>query len=164
MHNFEYPNLNNTNITSKKFINGEKVICIANHYEKTESGEVDTEKSIFNGDSGRFLKYAQGQKIEMNTSRKSSVVIPYDSVEYGYAITVHKSQGSEYEDVLIVLNDSHGIMLNKQILYTAVTRAKKNLYIIGTMHCLDKCISTQCDERFDILADLISDGFDVSFE
>jgi exodeoxyribonuclease V alpha subunit len=49
---------------------------------------------------------------------------------HGYAITVHKAQGSEWKKVFLILHQSHNIMLQRELLYTAVTRAKENLYVI----------------------------------
>ena len=53
-----------------------------------------------------------------------------------YAVTVHKSQGSEYETVIIVLVDGHAVMLQRNLLYTAVTRAKKQVILMGTKRAL----------------------------
>ena len=55
-----------------------------------------------------------------------------DALTLGYAITVHKSQGSEYPAVVLVLTTQHAIMLQRNLLYTAITRARKLLVLIGT--------------------------------
>ena len=147
-------------LSVKKYLEGEKIICTSNTYSKGKDGNIDTAKSIFNGDSGYFKCYKEGLEIEMSTKEKESVVVPYDSIDYGYCISVHKSQGSEYEKVLLVLHHSHNMMLNNQVLYTALTRAKNHITIIGTLECIEKCIMTNNTDRFDILDVLISDGLE----
>lgn len=145
----------------KKYINGEKIICISNTYARNDYGVIDMQRSIFNGDNGIFVKYCQDLEIEMFTKEKESVIVPLESIEYGYTITVHKSQGSEYNNVLLILHHTHNMMLNNQVLYTAITRAKNHITIVGTMECIEKCINTSNSKRFDILDLLIREGLEV---
>lgn len=155
IHNHKYGN-----DSSKKYVEGEKIICTSNTYIRDRNGEVNLDKSVFNGDSGYFIKYCPKMEIEMCTNEKNSVNVPYESIEYGYCISVHKSQGSEYDKVLLVLHHTHGIMLNNQVLYTAITRAKNHITIITTKESLEKCIMTNNTCRFDILHLLIKNGLE----
>lgn len=66
-----------------------------------------------------------------------------NSILYGYALTVHKAQGSEFNRVFVCLHQSHNVMLSRELLYTAVTRAKKELYIICEPDSFVKGIQTQ---------------------
>jgi exodeoxyribonuclease V alpha subunit len=61
----------------------------------------------------------------------------------GYCLTVHKSQGSEWRKVFLVLHQSHATMLQRELLYTAVTRAREELYIICEPECFVKGIESQ---------------------
>lgn len=64
-----------------------------------------------------------------NKDRYKQIEVPFDNLEYCYAITIHKSQGSEWDNVIVILTREHSKMLNRNLLYTAVTRVKK-----GTLH------------------------------
>ena len=108
---------------------GDKVMQIRNDYQK----------DVFNGDLGRI------SRIE-NQNRSVDVIIggrtvSYDFDELGdlllaYAITVHKSQGSEYQAVVLPLVNHHFIMLQRNLLYTAVTRARRMMVIVGSRKAL----------------------------
>ena len=91
----------------------------------------DYEKDVYNGDVGEVEAITDNILIRFGKDR----VIEFgfdevDKLQLAYALTVHKSQGSEYDYVIFVADNRQSIMLNKNILYTAVTRAKRGLYII----------------------------------
>ena len=67
-----------------------------------------------------------------------------DMLDFGYALTVHKSQGSEYKSVIISLQNAHLIMLNRQLVYTAITRGKERVIIVGDRKAL--CIAIKRTE------------------
>ena len=113
----------------------DKVMQICNDYEK----------QIFNGDIGVVSM--------VNTSEKTlsinfdGAVIGYeqselDEVSLAYAATIHKSQGSEYPIVIIPLLWCDYRMLERNLLYTGVTRAKKICIIVGSVKALRRCIDT----------------------
>lgn len=110
---------------------GDRVICVKNNYEL----------EVFNGDLGIVLgKRTEGVAIDFDGSR---VVFPWDDlnqIELAYAVTVHKSQGSEYPAVVLVLHPSHGIMLRRNLFYTAVTRAKRFLCVLGTRRAWQRAV------------------------
>ena len=69
-----------------------------------------------------------------------------------YAITVHKSQGSEYHTVIMVLVNSHAIMLQRNLFYTAVTRAKRKVILVGTKRAVQTAVQNQrTSRRFTLL-------------
>ena len=65
--------------------------------------------------------------------------LPYQSL--AYAMTIHKSQGSEYPAIVIPLSTSHSIMLRRNLLYTAITRGQKHVFIIGQRRAIDLAIA-----------------------
>ena len=92
-------------------------------------------KSIFNGDIGRITNIdRENNKLTVTFDESRNVEYEYIDLEdlvLAYAITIHKSQGSEYHTVIMPLMKAHFIMLQRNLLYTAVTRAKKKLIMIG---------------------------------
>ena len=117
------------------FREGDKVMQIQNQYEMewTRDGERGT--GIFNGDMGTVLPIERGSK-QMKVDFDGRIVTyqpeQLDQLELAYAVTVHKSQGSEFEAVLLVLPEGRDRLSYRSLLYTAVTRAKKLLIIIGS--------------------------------
>jgi exodeoxyribonuclease V alpha subunit len=127
----------------------DRVIQLVNNYDK----------DVFNGDIG-FV-----EKIDQAAStlkvRFYHQVIEYKNEEIfelslAYAITIHKSQGSEYKNVLILLANEHYILLQRNLLYTAITRAKERAYIVGTAKALRIAVSrTDVANRNTLLASRI---------
>lgn len=109
----------------QRFRVGDRVLQTRNDYEK----------DVFNGDTGLIAGWdpAEGVlRVQFNER-----VVPYarkelDMLMLGYAITVHKAQGSEYPAVVLPLTTQHAIMLQRNLLYTALTRGKKLAVIVGT--------------------------------
>lgn len=150
-----------------RFETGERIIVIKNCYSKNAEGEVILEESVFNGECGIFNRDVGKKAVEITVDAVSpdsptkTVEVDRDAIDFGYSITVNKSQGSEYETVVIVLHESHGIMLNREVLYTGVTRAKRRLHIIGTETVLERAIRNRCPPRFSGLTQRITENFDV---
>jgi len=96
----------------------------------------DIDNNVFNGDIG-YIKniYELDKKIMMDIDFMGNIVTyksgDYDKIMHAYAITIHKSQGSEYDNVVVVLSKNFKRMLYNKLVYTAVTRAKKSLIILG---------------------------------
>jgi len=128
------------------FRRGDKVMQTRNNYDKM----------VFNGDIGR---------IERVDSTGSSILVRFDDVvEYAsselddlvpaYAISVHKSQGSEFRCVVMPVTTQHYIMLKRNLLYTAVTRARELVVIVGDTKALDIAVrNDQVSERYTTLAE-----------
>lgn len=110
---------------------GDKVMQTRNNYQK----------EIFNGDIGRvttfnvadmtmFVRYTDAREVEYHLPRD------LDELILAYAITVHKSQGSEYPVVIVPISTQHYIMLQRNLLYTAITRAKELVVVVGEKKAL----------------------------
>jgi exodeoxyribonuclease V alpha subunit len=107
----------------------DKVMQIRNNYEK----------EVFNGDIGRITSMDEEMREVMVTY--DGAPVPYgasdlDEIVHAYAISVHKSQGSEYPAVILPLLPQHYLLLQRNLIYTAVTRAKRLLVIVGSRKAL----------------------------
>ena len=142
---------------TKLFREGDKVMQIKNNYQLewevcTKFGlTVDKGVGIFNGDMGIVTEintYRELVVVEYDEKRK--VEYPYgmlDELELAYAITVHKSQGSEYPAVIIPLLPGPKLLYNRNLLYTAVTRAKKCITIVGSESTFQEMIQNENEQR-----------------
>ncbi len=97
------------------------------------------DKSVFNGDIG-FIVGTNNETKVMYVSFEGKMVEykfeELDEITLAYAVTVHKSQGSEFPCIIMPLTTSHYMMLQRNLLYTAITRATKLLILIGTKRAL----------------------------
>lgn len=124
------------------FREGDKVMQIRNNYQAEwevvgkYNIAIDAGIGVFNGDTGRIIKIDDGDSsltVEFDDMRR--VKYPFtglDELELAYAITVHKSQGSEYKAVIMPLMGGPKPLFNRNLLYTGVTRAKNCLVMIGS--------------------------------
>lgn len=128
-----------------KFVHGDiefwmndRVIHTKNNYEK----------NIFNGEVGTVI--GVGAK-EISVQYTDKVIIynhtDIKELDLAYCISVHKSQGSEYSDVIIVLDNSHFMLLSNQLLYTALTRAQKRCLIVSQPFAFDKALEEDKSQR-----------------
>lgn len=111
----------------------DKVMQIKNNYDK----------NVFNGDIGRITNIDREEKvvyIKFDENEVEYDVTELDEVALAYAITVHKSQGSEYSIVIAPFTMRHYMMLQRNLLYTCVTRAKKVIVLVGSKKALGYCI------------------------
>lgn len=108
---------------------GDKVMCLANNYEKgTVNGEIGIVREILYADQGETI----GAVIDFQGRRAFFEHFLFEiEITLAYAITVHKSQGSEYPEVIVPLVPSNKSMLKKPLFYTAITRAKERVVLIG---------------------------------
>lgn len=124
----------------KNFKIGDKVMQLRNNYDK----------DVYNGDIGLIERIDMNdQKLEINFSGK---IVPYDFLELdditlAYAITVHKSQGSEYPCVIMPVTTAHYIMLQRNLLYTAVTRASKMMILVGSKQALAMAVGNKKSKK-----------------
>lgn len=121
---------------SAVFRKNDRVMQTENNYDvlwvKPDTGEAGT--GIFNGDTGIITDIDKSSGVMSILFDDKVIAYSFDElgqVEHAYAITVHKSQGSEYEAVILPLFEMPDRLANRSILYTAVTRAKKLLIIVG---------------------------------
>jgi exodeoxyribonuclease V alpha subunit len=111
------------------FRTGDKVMQIRNNYDK----------DVYNGDIGRIVSIdREAQEVTVNFDGKtvSYDFADLDEIVLAYAVSVHKSQGSEYPAVVMPLLTQHYLLLQRNLLYTAITRGKKLVVIIGTKKAL----------------------------
>lgn len=155
-------------VGDKIFRVGDKVMQIKNNYQLewevcTKFGlTVDAGKGVFNGDTGiisAIHTYDDTVEVEFDEGRKVKYTQDLlDELELAYAITVHKSQGSEYPAVLIPLLPGPKMLYNRNLLYTAVTRAKKCLTIIGSEATFQEMIQNKNEQnRYTSLAERIQE-------
>jgi exodeoxyribonuclease V alpha subunit len=114
---------------SQVFRLGDRVMQIRNNYDK----------EVFNGDMGRIT--ALDMVNQVLTARIDDRDVAYDFSEldelvHAYAVSVHKSQGSEYRAVVVPMLTSHYVMLQRNLLYTAVTRARELVVLVGTRRAI----------------------------
>lgn len=155
-------------INGRLFREGDKVMQIKNNYQLeweicTRFGlTVDKGMGVFNGDMGvisEINEYKETVEVEYDEGRKVKYGFDMvDELELAYAITVHKSQGSEYPAVILPLLPGPKLLYNRNLLYTAVTRAKKCLTIIGSDTTFQEMIRNKSkQERYTSLAERIGE-------
>ena len=106
--------------------------------------ENDYDKDVFNGDLGRIVAIDEEQRevvVKIDDRRVKYEFRELDELVHAYAVTIHKSQGSEYPCVIIPVHTQHFVMLQRSLLYTAVTRAKKFAVLVGTKKAMGLAVS-----------------------
>ena len=145
-----------------QFREGDRVMQIRNNYDilwkKADGSAVGA--GIFNGDVGRIQTIDPAS--ETLTVLFDDRLAEYDFTQLGelepaYAMTVHKSQGSEYDTVILVLLPTQRMMLKRNLLYTGITRAKKTTYLITTEEALAKAVDTvETGRRYSLFFPLLT--------
>ena len=156
-------------INGRLFREGDKVMQIKNNYQlewevSTRFGlTVDKGIGVFNGDMGvidEINEYTETVIVEYDEGRK--VKYGYDmtdELELAYAITIHKSQGSEYPAVVLPLLSGPPILCNRNLLYTAITRAQKCVAIAGRQSMVEQMIHNETEQkRYSGLNDCLKEG------
>ena len=118
--------------------------------DKVMQQQNDYEKLVFNGDLGRIVNCDPKTK-ELHVKFDQQIVHyqgkEMDQLSLAYAITVHKSQGSEYSAVIVPLTTHHYMMLQRNLLYTAITRGKQLVVLIGTDAAIKKAVENEGSTR-----------------
>ncbi|MBQ3566279.1 MAG: ATP-dependent RecD-like DNA helicase [Oscillospiraceae bacterium] len=126
------------------FREGDKIMQTKNNYDIVWSKDGEQGAGIYNGDIGKILSInKQRMELVINFDGRTACYTfdMVDQLELAYAITVHKSQGSEFEAVVMPLLGGFDKLFYRNLLYTAVTRAKKLLIIIGTEEVVNKMVT-----------------------
>ena len=135
------------------FREGDKVMQIKNNYQleweivSRYGIRIDSGSGVFNGDIGtirRIREESSTMQVEYDEHRLVEYTFSQlDEIELAYAITIHKSQGSEYPAVLLPLLSGPKLLMNRNLLYTAVTRARKCVTILGSQEMVDGMIGNE---------------------
>ncbi len=115
--------------SSRVFREGDRVMQIRNDYER----------QVFNGDMGRILRIDLDQKlvtIDFEGREVPAEFSQLDEIVHAYAVSIHKSQGSEFPVVVIPLLTQHYLMLQRNLVYTGVTRARKLVVLVGSRQAI----------------------------
>ncbi|MFJ3519939.1 MULTISPECIES: ATP-dependent RecD-like DNA helicase [unclassified Streptomyces] len=133
------PGLPEKRFGGRVFRVGDKVTQIRNNYEKGVSG-------VFNGTVGVVTGLdLDEQRLTVRTEEDEEIVYEFgelDELAHAYAVTIHRSQGSEYPAVVIPVTTGAWMMLQRNLLYTAVTRAKKLVVLVGSRKALGQAVRT----------------------
>lgn len=123
------------------FREGDKVMQIVNNYDKKFSINGEHFDGIYNGDIG-YIKEVDNlnQRLIVLFDEEKEVIYEFDELdqlEHAYAVTIHKSQGSEFDYVILPLYTGYQKLFTRNLLYTAMTRAKKMLVIVGSTNIIN---------------------------
>lgn len=146
------------------FRTGDKVMQIKNNYNivwYTDYGTKNQEigEGIYNGDIGKIIKINRGNMEVTIDFEDKTAIYTFDmlsQLELAYAITVHKSQGCEFDAVIIPITGGYEKLYYRNLLYTAVTRAKKLLILIGSEEVIYQMVNNnRRTSRFTCLSDMM---------
>ena len=136
---------------------GDKVMQIKNNYQleweivSKYNIPIDRGMGIFNGDMGRILEINEnGSTLTVEYDEQRRVIYPFsllEELELSYAITIHKSQGSEYPAVILPLLSGPRMLFNRNLLYTGITRAKNCVTILGSSNTVREMIDNVRENR-----------------
>lgn len=137
---------------ARSFRVGDKVMQIRNNYEL----------DVFNGDLGRVAAIDEDEKrvrLVFDGRTVHHEFAHLDELTLAYACSIHKSQGSEYPAVVVPIHTTHWVMLQRNLLYTALTRAQRLVVLIGELKALAVAVRNQkTTERFTLLAERLRAG------
>ena len=151
--------IDNINLLVQKLVNQKQTLLFktkTNHFyfnDKVIQLENDTDKNVFNGEIGYIQSVFFNEKGEVETIeiKFDHRLIDYTLTEFNqaiklaYAISIHKFQGSECDDVLIIFLNEHSRMLTKKLFYTAYTRAIKSVLLISNSDLINKTVANDAD-------------------
>ncbi len=151
-HQIEAPSLSHHGY---KYQVGDRIMQLRNNYDK----------HVFNGDMGYITELDQAKRTMICKFDQLEVEYEYselDEITLAYAISIHKSQGSEYDAVIIPIFTQHFMLLQRNLLYTAITRAKKLCILIGQTRAVALAVkNSKTDERKTFLKQLLNGDIHV---
>jgi exodeoxyribonuclease V alpha subunit len=134
------PSSGELRISGKVFKNSDKVMQIVNNYDK----------DVFNGDIGIIVNI-DNEYQEVAVDFEGKIVIydykDLDEIALAYAVSVHKAQGSEYPVVVMPIHSQHHILLQRNLLYTGITRGQKLVVLLGTKKAMSVAINNNSPQR-----------------
>ena len=136
----------------RQFRLGDKVMQVRNNYDK----------DVFNGDIGRIC-YVNAEERELTVRYEDNNVLytaeELDEIAPAYAISVHKSQGSEYPAVVLPVLTQHYMLLQRNLIYTGITRGKKLVVLVGSVRALHIAVkNNKMHKRYTWLHKRLSQG------
>ena len=135
----------------KIYRENDRVIHIKNNYEKQWISDKEEGSGVFNGDTGTIESVNLREKfltVNFDDGKKATYDFDeLDELEHSFALTVHKSQGSEYPCVILPIHSVAPMLMTRKILYTAITRAKKLLIIISNNSNIKKMVENIYEEE-----------------
>ncbi len=151
---------------------GDKVMQIKNNYQmewkvlNSYRMPLDEGVGVFNGDCGivrEINSYTEKITVEFEENRRVEYEFKQaEELELAYAVTIHKSQGSEYPAVILPLLGGPRMLMNRNLLYTAVTRAKNCVCIVGSVHTFQEMIANEQEQkRYSGLKDRIKEVYEL---
>jgi exodeoxyribonuclease V alpha subunit len=133
----------------RAFRRGDKVMQLKNDYDK----------SVFNGDIGVVIAVDREEgalRVDFDGRFAAYERAELDQLQHAYAVSIHKSQGSEYPAVVIPLATQHFMMLQRSLLYTAVTRGKRLVVIVGSKRAVGMAVrNADAKKRYTWLAERV---------
>ena len=134
------------------FRTGDRVMQLRNNYDKdVYNGDVGFVKAVNSDDRSMVVNF-DGRPVKYDGGDLDELVL-------AYATTIHKSQGSEYPAVIVIIHTQHYVMLQRNLLYTAITRGKRLVLLMGVPYAIDQAIKTNTvRERRTSLAEMLSLG------
>lgn len=131
--------------------------------DEFKEGADPCERRVFNGMCGLLFKIDEEEESLSVFYPNEELIVHYsaegirDLLDLSYALSIHKVQGMEYENVVVVMSFSHLIMLNTKLLYTAITRAKKQCILIGESGAFEMgCRRLETTKRLTVLQELLT--------
>ncbi|GAA2397228.1 ATP-dependent RecD-like DNA helicase [Streptomyces glaucosporus] len=133
------PDLPEKRFGGRVFRVGDKVTQVRNNYEKGANG-------VFNGTVGVVTSLSpEEQRLTVRTDEDEEIAYDFDELDelaHAYAVTIHRSQGSEYPAVVVPVTTGAWMMLQRNLLYTAVTRAKRLVVLVGSRRAIGQAVRT----------------------
>lgn len=144
-------NPNSIKINNKIFKLNDKVMQVRNNYDLISLDPGNFEDGVYNGDIGRIIDIDK-EREELKVEFYDGNIVSYKKedikdLDLSYAITIHKSQGSEFDCVLIPMMSTSYMLLNRNLLYTAITRAKKLVILLGEKRILKQMVRNNNESK-----------------
>ena len=160
-------------VGDRLFRTGDKVMQIRNNYQmewkvlNSYRMPLDEGVGVFNGDMGivrEINSYTERITVEFEEGRRVEYEFKQaEELELAYAVTIHKSQGSEYPAVILPLLGGPRMLMNRNLLYTGVTRAKSCVCIVGSVHTFQEMIANEQEQkRYSGLKDRIKEVYELA--
>ncbi len=131
-------------ISGRLFREGDKVMQTRNNYELEWKSGTREGRGVFNGDIGTLLRFdpsSGGAQIRFDDRVVQYPLSDFEDIEHAYAVTVHKSQGSEYPIAVIPLSACAPMLQTRNMLYTAITRARTYVILVGSKQILENMVN-----------------------